>query len=796
MMMTQFSPPGQFPFKTVLSLTGLIDFWEGMANDRECSSIGFADWLNGELEKAAELREPIADFAVLERNMPVLDALMTAVFPAASWESDLSCALVPFDMRVFYATPAFKEKMMDGEGEFLSKLIMPSDDFERGKLIHAYLSILNQHYHIPVQFEYPIIASFFDPVPGIQRFYRMRFDPRFVDCRAVKPVKPLNDEERKFLFGNLNNPEALASIIPPENFEFHGFIIINAVDVTDQELLSSLKVDLIERESLMTMDRFSALEQKVQALLRRTDVRIGLAAMPPKNMRLSYGRRIGYSFILDDSCKMECESFENSLYARAIKNNDFVVVEDLDTHVDASPIERQIHNMGIRSLGIAPLSNQGETVGVLELCSHESGAITPLSFMKLKEVLSLFGMAIKRSSDELENLVQAVIKEKCTAIHPSVEWRFRTAALNLIQSETPDTFSPMEPIVFEDVYPLYGLSDIRGSSTQRNAAIRTDLLAHLKMAYGIIKEACTAQPLPYLDELCHRIQKSSAMIAQGVNAGDEVSIIDFLHQDVESLFGHLAQFSPGTASRIAEYKGAMDTQMGFLYHTRKDFEESVMRINETISGYLDQEQIHAQKMFPHYFEKYKTDGVDHGMYIGASLVEDREFDVMYLKNLRLWQLMVMCGVVRKTRAVRDSLPMPLDTAHLVLVQDQPLSIRFRFDEKKFDVDGAYNIRYEITKKRIDKATLKGSEERLTQPGKIAVVYSQPREAGEYRRYIDYLHAAGYVHREVENLELEDLQGIHGLRALRVTVNLDKPAVDQVSMAEVSDTVRALSQLKN
>lgn len=794
--MTPTSPSSNFPFTSVLSLDGLITFWEQMTIDRECTSIGFASWLHAELAKAEDLRGAITDLGILEKHSPVMDALMTAVFPAASWESDLSCALVPFDLRVFYATPAFREKMMDADGQFLKKLVMSGEMFNHGKLIHAYLSILNRHYGIPVQFEYPIIASYFDDTLRIQRFFRLRFDGRFVDCKAVKPVKPLTDSERKFLFSNLDKPEALASIIPPDHFEFHGFIVINAVDVTDQELLSSLKVDLIERESLMTMERFRTLEQKIQSLLRRTDVRIGLAAMPPKNTRLSYGRRIGYSFLLDDQCRKGCESFENSLYARAIKSSNFVVVDDLDTHADPSLVELQLRTMGVRSLGIAPLFHQGETVGVLELCSREPGAITPLSFMKLNEVLSLFGMAIKRGNDELENLVQAVIKEKCTAIHPSVEWRFRKAALNLIQGETAGTFSPMEPIVFENVYPLYGLSDIRGSSTQRNSAIRSDLLAHLAMAYSIIQEACTAKPLPYLDELCHRIEKTRGMIAQGVNAGDEVSIIDFLHNDVESLFDHLAGFSPHAASRIAEYKASMDPHMGFLYRTRKDFEESVTKINDIISTYLDQEQIQAQKMFPHYFEKYKTDGVDHGMYIGGSLVEDREFDVMYLKNLRLWQLMVICGIVRKTRAVRESLPMPLDTAHLVLVQQQPLSIRFRFDEKKFDVDGAYNIRYEITKKRIDKATLKGSEERLTQPGKIAIVYSQPRESAEYRRYIDYLHSAGYLQREVENLELEDLQGVHGLRALRVAVNLNAPAGDSVSMAEVGETVRTLSRLEN
>ena len=107
----------------------------------------------------------------------------------------------------------------------------------------------------------------------------------------------------------------------------------------------------------------------------------------------------------------------------------------------------------------------------------------------------------------------------------------------------------------------------------------------------------------------------------------------------------------------------------------------------------------------------------------------------------------------------------------MLVQHAPLSIRFRADEKRFDVDGAYDMRYEIVKKRIDKALVKGSSERVTQPGRIAIVYSNVAEAAEYRGYLDYLHHLGYVSADVEELELEELQGVHGLRALRATVTL-------------------------
>src|SRR5438270_13004786 len=133
--------------------------------------------------------------------------------------------------------------------------------------------------------------------------------------------------------------------------------------------------------------------------------------------------------------------------------------------------------------------------------------------------------------------------------------------------------------------------------------------------------------------------------------------------------------------------------------------------------------------------------------------------------------MVLCGVAARADRLTAELPVPLHTTHLVLVQHAPLSIRFRFDEKRFDVDGAYDIRYEIVKKRIDKALIKGSSDRVTQPGKIAIVYAQLGEAQEHRGYIEYLQHPAYLTGAVEDVELEELQGVHGLRALRVTVGL-------------------------
>jgi hypothetical protein len=170
--------------------------------------------------------------------------------------------------------------------------------------------------------------------------------------------------------------------------------------------------------------------------------------------------------------------------------------------------------------------------------------------------------------------------------------------------------------------------------------------------------------------------------------------------------------------------------------------------------------------------------------VGQSLAPQFEFDDIYVKNLKLWQITMLTKAARLSNTLEKKLPLPLETTQLILAHSIPLSISFRRKERKFDVDGAYNIRYEIIKKRIDKVHLKDSEERLTQPGKIAIVYSQQKELQEYLEYIEFLQNEKLLTENIEHLELEDTQGISGLKAIRVEINLNN-GQEQPSKIELS-----------
>jgi hypothetical protein len=306
------------------------------------------------------------------------------------------------------------------------------------------------------------------------------------------------------------------------------------------------------------------------------------------------------------------------------------------------------------------------------------------------------------------------------------------------------------------------------------------------MVKSIVVAAAELHPLPVLDELLFRVVRNLGRINEGLSSGDEIEILNFMRREVEPSFPFLRESGGTVAKMIDDYLSLHDREFGMIYRRRRDFDRSVEILNRKISAFLEQSQEDAQRMFPHYFEKQSTDGVDFSMYIGQSLVNDRHFDRMYLINLRLWQLMVVCKIARLSEKLKSELPLPLDTTHLIMVQDMPITISFPLDEKRFHVEGAYNIRYEIMKKRIDKAIVRDTGERLTQPGMIAIVYSQLNEAREYLNYLEYLQNKGFVQNEVEDLELDDLQGIRGLKALRCGVVLQGDISPASIPADISE----------
>jgi len=545
-------------------------------------------------------------------------------------------------------------------------------------------------------------------------------------------------------------------------------------DVTAEHSISEIKSSLIASDKRSNDDFMEDLQETFRSFFNLVNLRAGFVSYNNKSDSFErvYGKGMS-SFILGDKDVQACDQLLcDGSYQKLLNENTYFAISDVDRYYKISkgiPPYRNLKEQGIKSAIFAPIADENKVLGVLELASTEKNALNSVNANKLEDIMPFIVSAVLRSKIEEENLIDAVIQHECTSVHDSVYWRFQEEAKRFIKDDLEGSEPTFKEIVFKDVYPLYGQVDIKNSSHARNIAIQRDLMIQLSTINKVLTNAWQKSKLPIYEELMFRVNNHIDSIKESLHTNSEQAIFNFVQDEVHPVFAHLKKTDGDLAKSIGSYESSIDMGTDSYYDHRRNYDESVMQINMKLATLIDKKQEAAQAMFPHYFERYKTDGVEHNMYIGDSIVGDLNFDPIYLNNLRLWQLLVMCEMENAHYKLKPELPVPLDVASLILVYNTSLSIRFRMDEKRFDVDGTYNARYEVIKKRIDKSFIKGSNERLTQPGKMVIVYSQKKDELEYLRYVKFLRSKGHFTGKIEIVELEGLQGVSGLKAIRADI---------------------------
>lgn len=767
------------PSSSQLDFQLLFDQWERRSDISKPDTCLYRDLINRIKEYPDLVQSPVDPESIKKQeNFLGFGLILSSLFPMSGQEEKRVLALsAPFDMQPIYSTPAFKRLFLNDDGAIKLPENLDMAKINFSKMLNIYARIIDQVYGIKIKQPHPLIFKIRDG-KGIFRHFQIRMDFQFVKLTAKEPL-PHFDDSSEICTGASPDHYDLENwlrVMPLSKFDFSGFLLLEADDITVTQSVATLNEAVLNQEEITSGEFLEVVEDSVKSLLGIFEVKVGLASLQQVKGKLVFSpNRLASSYIL----KMLCEEggevpYQGVLnFLSAIQKP--VLLNNLATDSTESKFMSRVIELGVKEVILYPLRHKGNLVGLLEICSLRENAFEPVMLHQLDMLAPSLSIAFNRQAEQLDAKIKSIIRKKFTAIHPVVEWKFDEIALDYVLEEEKGEAPDIPPINFQDVYPLFGAVDVKNSSQERNNAVQRDILIQLGLAKNVVMQARDFHYLPLLDRMLEKIEEFEQQIQVILISEEEVRISEFFLTEFEPTFKHLSATFPDLRPSVQEYLDAIDPSMGVVYIHRKAFEQSLKEINLLVGQYLDREETKIQEMFPHYFEKFKTDGIEYNIYIGQSLVKDRQFDPIYLKNLRLWQLQTLIEIVNLVRAKSPYLDVRLDTTQLILVHGTPLTISFRLDERKFDVEGAYNIRYEIIKKRIDKALIKGTNERLVQPGKIAIVYSQPREASEYLDFIRYFQNRQLLGESIEQLELEDMQGVHGMKAIRVSVLPKKEA---------------------
>jgi hypothetical protein len=427
------APPSSFPFATSLSLEPLIAYWQ----EREASSNpGVARLAKSIGEQVAEqpgARGPITDWEVLDRCRYLVETLMLAVFPPASFASDINGAVGPFQRRCFYATPHFEEVMLGKDGIIKQPLNVDLPTMEHQLTLMAYQLILHRVYGAELPPQGNILFTVPDYSIGLYRHYDVCFNSAFVHVRLLSEQPPLTPEQIEHLQHNRHRLELWLELLPPQHFQLEGFNLIQLVDVTGQEVLSELKYDLLERGVLQTPASFEQIQEKLRVLFGQPSLQLGIAAYDEKKRAfVDFGRKLNHSFLTKQVDQAHADSSFRRIYTRLLQERKPLVLQDVARADLPDDLKQQILGLGIKSAILALLPYGDDTLGLLELGAPEAGVLDEFDLEKVAQFVPLFAVAMKRNAEDLHARVQAIIREKFTAIHPTMEWRFAEAARNLL----------------------------------------------------------------------------------------------------------------------------------------------------------------------------------------------------------------------------------------------------------------------------------------------------------------------------------------------------------------------------
>ena len=111
-------------------------------------------------------------------------------------------------------------------------------------------------------------------------------------------------------------------------------------------------------------------------------------------------------------------------------------------------------------------------------------------------------------------------------------------------------------LFFNDVYPLFGQIDIKGSSTARNDATQQDLVLQLQHVEQIIERISKVEDLPIYEQLIFRISNYREEIKTHLEVDTERRVLNFLRNEIVPLYDHLAGKSEVLADLIQEYRNS------------------------------------------------------------------------------------------------------------------------------------------------------------------------------------------------------------------------------------------------
>src|SRR5690606_13322708 len=305
--------------------------------------------------------------------------------------------------------------------------------------------ILNFYYGKKVDFK----RSFYYNIPdaeGMVKHYRLLYNADFVDIQKTKKAKDISEEDINELLESFDDISVWKEKFPPESWVFNGFLIATLTDVTMDVSISEFKTNLLRLEKTGGFQdtEFGRIFRSIFGL---KDLLVGFTNYneETESFECNLFKEVPSFILYNKKSQPSKEALCNASFYTIFKQKEFYCVTDAERYHKLYPnnlLYKKMLDQGIKSAIYATIVSEEKVVGVLELASPVANELNTINANKLRDIMPFLVDTVVRSKENLENELELIIQEECTAIHSSVHRKFRREAKRYLAaiSEGSPTF--------------------------------------------------------------------------------------------------------------------------------------------------------------------------------------------------------------------------------------------------------------------------------------------------------------------------------------------------------------------
>ena len=296
----------------------------------------------------------------------------TTLFPVVSEpEKNIFTLATPYQFSIFNDSASFRDLFVSDE-QFRLPDNATTELLQQVQCALIYEHIMEKFYGVKLNASADLVYPVTDADTGMKRYYRLRYDRRFIDLHLKGKLPNIQDCGVCLNTFRILDLEKQLKMMPPSLFSAEGFGVWIAEDVTSQESLDEIKKVLLRQEGCDT-GIVNELKKHIHALVGLNEVEVGLSPFA----------KLNNEFVLDESCaklglmgrnwkandKESMENFQMCLGFLTERPEPMPITVLNEELTQMAPFLRKLWEDGMRSYLVYPVQNNDGFLGLLELAS-------------------------------------------------------------------------------------------------------------------------------------------------------------------------------------------------------------------------------------------------------------------------------------------------------------------------------------------------------------------------------------------------------------------------------------------